>query len=235
MSRSGGNACKALSCLASGCRARQIVGIDHLGLAGLGGIAHVDVEHEAIQLRFRQWIGALEFARVLRGDHQEVVRQVEGLPVHGDLPLFQRFQQCRLRLRPGAVDFVHQQHVGEYRTRLEGELASARIEDVNAGDVGGHQIGGALHALEVAVQHLGQRLAEQRLANAGRSLQQHMAAADQGDANLMDGIESAEQNAAQLRLQVAFQILCVPSHVASLVVFPPSCRKRFRKRRKSTR
>ena len=57
-----------------------------------------------------------------------------------------------------------------------------------------------------------------------------MATADQGDANLMDGVAGAEQNTAQLRLQAALQVLRVLRHVC-----PVSCRKRFRKRRKSTR
>src|SRR6202008_2770541 len=38
-------------------------------------VAHVDAQHEAIELRFGQREGSLEFARVLRRQHDEVLRR----------------------------------------------------------------------------------------------------------------------------------------------------------------
>ena len=74
-----------------------------------------DVEHEAVELRFRQRIGAFELDRVLRREHVERFVQLVGLALHRDAVLLHRFEQRRLRLRRGAVDFVRQHDVGEDR------------------------------------------------------------------------------------------------------------------------
>ena len=39
-------------------------------------IIHLDVEHEPVELRLRQWIRALLLNRVLRREHEERIRQV---------------------------------------------------------------------------------------------------------------------------------------------------------------
>ena len=48
------------------------------------------------------------FDRILRGDHQERLRQRIGMGVHGDLPFVHGFEQRRLRLRCSAINFIGQ-------------------------------------------------------------------------------------------------------------------------------
>ena len=52
----------------------------------------------------------------------------------------------------GAVDFVGEQEGGEDRAFDEGELVVLEVEDVRAGDVGGHEIGRELDAVEVGAE-----------------------------------------------------------------------------------
>src|SRR5260370_42675347 len=49
------------------------------------GIAHADAHQEAIELRFRERIGAVVLDGISRGDDEERLRQRERLAVHGDL------------------------------------------------------------------------------------------------------------------------------------------------------
>ena len=76
-------------------------------------IADADPQQEAVELRLRQRIGALQLDGVLRGDHQERLRQRERLPLDRHLRLLHGLQQRRLRLGRGAVDLVGEQQVGE--------------------------------------------------------------------------------------------------------------------------
>ena len=70
--------------------------------------------------------------------------------VDRDAPLLHALQQAGLRLRRRAVDLVDEHDVGEDRPGPELEALVALVEDVRADDVGGQQVGGALHARELA-------------------------------------------------------------------------------------
>src|SRR3712207_8704037 len=48
-----------------------------LDLVGLRRVPDVDLDEEPIQLSLGQWVRALVFDRVLRGDHEEGVRSEE--------------------------------------------------------------------------------------------------------------------------------------------------------------
>jgi hypothetical protein len=82
---------------------------------GLLRIADAELEHEAVDLRLRQRIGALLLDRVLRGEHEERPRQRERLAAQRDLMLLHRLEQRRLDLGRRAVDLVGQHDVGEDR------------------------------------------------------------------------------------------------------------------------
>ncbi len=71
-------------------------------------VGDVDAQHEAVELRFRQRISALELVRVLRREDDEPVGQRKPLALDRHLALFHRLEQRRLRLRAGAIDLVHQ-------------------------------------------------------------------------------------------------------------------------------
>ena len=82
------------------------------------------MHQEAIELRFRQRIGALLLDRVFGGQHHEEIRHLVGLAGDGDLALFHRFKQRGLDLGRRAVDLVGKHKVGEDRTLLELELTA---------------------------------------------------------------------------------------------------------------
>ncbi len=111
----------------------------------------------------------------------------------------------RLSLGPGAIDLVHQQHIGEHRTGTKHELPLLGVVGVHPGDVGGHQVRRALHSFEHTPQRGRQRLAEQGLAQARRTLQQHVTASDDSNRQRTDHRLQAEHHRAQLLLQALFE------------------------------
>ena len=76
---------------------------------------------------------------------------------------------------------------------------------MRADDVAGHEVGGALHALELTAEHPRQRLRQQCLAEAGRALHQHVAARDQRDTQRADHVLGADDDARQLALHGLFE------------------------------
>ena len=73
-------------------------------------------------------IGAFEFDRVLRRDHQKDRRQRHALALDGHLVLFHRLEERRLGLGRSAIDLVGNDHVGEDRPAAEGERRGCRPE-----------------------------------------------------------------------------------------------------------
>jgi hypothetical protein len=102
----------------------------------------------------------------------------------------------------GAVDLVGQQQVGEDRTRLEAELALAVLldQDVGADDVGRHQVGRELDAVEGAVDDVGDGAHQHRLAQARHSLEKGVAVGDEADQRLADEIVLAHDDRLDLGL-----------------------------------
>ena len=145
-------------------------------------IVDVDHEQEAVELGLGQRIGAFLLDGVLRGQHEERIlhRMVDA--ADGGLAFLHRFEQGGLRLGRRAVDFVGQHDVGEDRPgqELEGPLPGDRIvlNDFRAGDVGRHEVGRELDALERQVERLGQRAHHQGLGQARNADEQGMAAAE---------------------------------------------------------
>ena len=86
------------------------------------GIAELDAHQEAVELRFGQREGADLLGRVLGGDDEEGLGQLARFAFHRDLLFLHGLQQRALRLGAGAVDLVGQQHLGEDRPRVKGEL-----------------------------------------------------------------------------------------------------------------
>ena len=142
---------------------------------------------EAVHLRLRQRVGAVQLHRVLRGDHEERLGQVVARAVHADLVLGHRLQQRRLRARRGPVDLVGQQDMREHRPEVELERLGLRVEDRHAEDVRGQQVGRELDALELGVHRLRQRFRQRGLAGARIVLQQHVAAGDKCRDHLAHG------------------------------------------------
>src|SRR5258708_10427510 len=152
------------------------------------GIAHFDAHQKAVELRFRQGIGAVMLDRILRGDHEKGQWKRESLAVHGDLRLVHGFEKRGLRARGGAVDFVGKNHVRKNRSGAKFKFARLRIVDADAEDIAGQQVRCELDALEAAVEGFCERLRESGLANAGNVFDEQVAAREQGDQRELNSI-----------------------------------------------
>ena len=134
------------------------------------------LEQEAVELGFGQRVGALLFDRVLGRDHHEVLAQIEALAVDRDLALLHGFQQGRLRLGRGAVDFVGQQEVGEDRALHQREGVVLEREEIGAEQVTGQQVRRELDAPELEADARREALREKRLGRARHAFEQDVAA-----------------------------------------------------------
>jgi len=87
-------------------------------------VAHADPHQEAIELRFRERIGAVMLDRILRGNHEKRIGQRERFAVDGDLRFIHGFEQCGLRARRGGGLFRrlarHWQRLARSETRIRG-------------------------------------------------------------------------------------------------------------------
>ena len=138
----------------------------HPGLFRGGRVAERQPDHEAVDLRLGQRIRALVLDRVLRREHEERPRELVRGRLDRDLALLHALEQAGLGLRRGAVDLVHQHDVGEDRAGPELEARLALVVDLRADDVRGQQVGGALHARELAVDRARERARQGGLADA---------------------------------------------------------------------
>jgi hypothetical protein len=165
---------------------------------------HQQLEEEPVELGLGQRVGPFLLDRVLRRQHEERLLELVDGPGHRDAVLLHRLQQCGLRLGRGAVDLVGQDDLREDRAGLEAEVAAAvgRLgDDVRAGDVRGHQVGGELDAVERQVEGLGEGADQERLAQPGDALEQDVAADEQGGEHAADDLRLADDDLADLGLQ----------------------------------
>ena len=82
--------------------------------------------------------------------------------------------------------------------RTQRAVAAVLVEDLGAGDVGRHQVGRELDALEAQVEDLRQRLDQQRLGQPGHAGEQAVAAGEERDQDLIDDLVLADDDLAQL-------------------------------------
>jgi hypothetical protein len=116
--------------------------------------------------------------------------------------LLHGLEQARLRLGRGPVDLIRQHQVREDRAWLELEdpVPALLHEDVRAGDVGRHEVRGELDAIERAVDDVGDRADQHRLAEAGHALEQHVAVREQSGQGLPDELALADDDLADFAL-----------------------------------
>gem|GEM_PF-3124729 len=110
--------------------------------------------------------------------------------------LLHGFEERGLGFRGCAVDFVREDQVGEDGTADEGEAAAfGRFgEDFGAGDIGRHQVGRELDALEVKVEDLREGFDEEGLGEAGGAGEEAMAAGEKGEEELFDDLTLADDD-----------------------------------------
>jgi hypothetical protein len=181
----------------------------------VAGQRDAQLEEEAVELRLGQRVRPLHLDGVLRGQHEERRGQRVRLLADGDRALLHGLEQRRLRLGRRAVDLVGEHEVREDRPALELEAPGARrsgLDDhVRADDVGGHEVGRELDAREGEVERLGQRLHEQRLAEAGHALEQDVAAGQQRRHHALDDLRLAHEALAHLARE-APEVLAEAGH-----------------------
>ncbi|PSQ82930.1 MAG: hypothetical protein BRD40_02415, partial [Bacteroidetes bacterium QS_1_65_9] len=110
-------------------------------------VIHVDLEQKAVQLRFRQAVGAFMLQRVLRGDHQERLRHRVRLAVSADLPLLHHLEECGLRL--GDAGHAFDQHVAARQERREQQVQHLALPDQDFVQLAAHVLHRLLKLREV--------------------------------------------------------------------------------------
>ena len=110
------------------------------------------------------------------------IRQSAVLTGDGDAAFLHGFQQRGLGFRRRAVDFIREQEIGEHgpRSITEFHAALVLVDDLGAEDVGRHQVGGELDALEIHAQHPRDGLHQQRLGQSRHADEQAVAVGKKG-------------------------------------------------------
>ena len=130
--------------------------LDHGDLVARVGVVDDELEHEAVDLRLGQRVGALGLDRVLRRQHEERLRArvcVSCPIVTWRSCITSSSADCTFGGR--AVDLVGEQEVAEHRAELGVEAARVRPVDARADEVGRHEVGSELEPLERAAEHVG--------------------------------------------------------------------------------
>src|SRR5216684_2088322 len=190
------------------------------------GIAHFDAHQKAVELRFRQGIGAVMLDRILRGNHEKRLRQRERFAVDGDLRLVHGFEKRGLRARRGAIDFIGEDHVGENRPGAEFKFARFGIVDADAENIAGEQVRRELDALKAAMKGFRERLCESSFADAGNVFDEQVAAREQRDEGELDGVFLAVDGARDGALKLRDDLRGGSRHVLKTRVLPVTNRWR---------
>ena len=170
---------------------------ENLPLLGARRIADLELEHEAVHLRFGQRIRAFLLDGILRGEHEERFVELVGLVADGDLLFLHGFEQRALHLGGRAVDFVGEHEVGEDRAFARGEAAGLRIVNLRADDVGGQHVRRELQAREFHVHAVRQRFHGERLGQAGHAFEEDVAVGQQADDEPLGQIILADDDLAE--------------------------------------
>ena len=144
---------------------------------------------------------------VLRRDDEERRRQAHSLATEGDLALLHGFKHRALHLRCGTVNFVSEEEVGEDRAAVDAEVAGLLVDDFGADDVGRQHVDRELNATEIQVNGLGDRVHEERLRQAGHTLQEQVAAGEERDHDALDDDVLADDDLTDARTDVGDELV----------------------------
>ena len=196
-------------------------------------VADGDAQQETVHLGFGQREGAGELDRILGGEDEERPRQRAGDAVDRHLAFLHGLEQGGLGARAGAVDLVGQDDLGGDRAGTELKIAAFLVEDADAHDVGGQQVGRELDALEGTVERARQRTGQNGLADARDVLQQRVPLAEQGDEEQVDDVFLADKDSADIGAQGLGGVLHFGDFAQDLwihsVLVNPTLRRRHRR------
>ena len=126
-------------------------------------VADENFEKEAIELGFGQRVSAFLVNGVLRRHDEEGLDEFPYFTARRDAMLLHGFEEGGLRFGRGTVDFVGKDEVSEDGAVLELKFAASAPcfhDDVGAENIGGHEVGSELNAVEREIEHFAQRAHE---------------------------------------------------------------------------
>lgn len=139
------------------------------------------MQEESVKLRLGQRIRAFLLDRVLCRHHQEQCRQGEGVAADRDLPLAHRFEERRLHLGRGTIDFVGKNDIVKQWPALEFELGGLRAVDLGTGEIGRQQVRCELDAVEIRLDARSQLLDRGGLGQAGGTFDEQVTIGKKGN------------------------------------------------------
>ena len=148
-------------------------------------------KHKAIRLRFRQFICAFLFNRILGCQHKERLFQSIVLARNADHVFLHCLQKCALRLRRGSVNLVRQDDIAENRSRMKAKhriSVGILLDDVRTCHIRRHQIRCKLDARKRQPEYAPHRANQARFARSRNTLQQHISARNQRDNDIFHRI-----------------------------------------------
>ena len=137
-------------------------------------IAKRQTNQETVHLRFGQRKHAMEFHGVFCRKHHEQFRERIPFTLQRNLAFFHRFQQCTLRSRRRAVDFVCEQDLRKHRSLADFELARIRLEHGTARHIRREQVRRKLDSRKVRPDGRRKSFCNRRLARSRHILDEHV-------------------------------------------------------------
>ena len=170
-----------------------------------GRVIDVDEEHEAVELCFGKRVGSFLLDGVLRRKNEEGGIELVGSAKHGDVAFLHGLKHGRLGLGGRTVDFVGEDDVRKDGAFYEFELAFSAVavvlNDVGSGDVGGHQVGCELNAVEVEMEGLGNAGNEKGFSEAGNTHEESVSAGEETDREFLDDFFLADDDLAEFSFE----------------------------------
>ena len=108
------------------------------------------------------------------------------------------FQERALCAGRGPIDLIGQEDIRKHRAGSKLKLTGLLVEEREAGDVGGEQVGGALDAGKTSAREIRKGLGQRRFAKAGRILNQQVAAGEEAGQRQVAGVVFSTQGSPQL-------------------------------------
>jgi len=161
-------------------------------------ITDVQLQHEAVDLRFRKRVCAFLLDRVLRRQNEERLFEDVGCAADGDLLFLHRFEERGLDLGRSSIYFVRQDDVGEDRTFLHREFSVGLIVDLRSHDIRRQKVRCKLDSTEGGIDRFSQSPHGERLREPRNSLEKYVTASQQTYEESFDHVVLPHDAAAHL-------------------------------------
>lgn len=175
--------------------------IDDIPFLISGGVIDQGLKEESIALGLGKGVGPFLFDWVLCGQNKEGLGELVRFTTDGNRMFLHGFEQRGLCLWGGTIDFVRQQDLGEDGAFDKGELSGpvfGLLDEFGPGDIGGHEVGSELDAMELQIHGLGQRSNHEGFGQPWNAFEQAMAPGEHGDQQLLDGSILADDDLGDL-------------------------------------